>query len=153
MVHRIVKTALGGLLVVSLFLLAGACRQALVPDSKTHVITLAADDFTVTPVLGATTVLAAAEYAVEAITAADLENALIKFNLQFASSNTWNEVPFSLHARVTESRSASVQLTVVTSAGSVRVVVLGDITADEMDFALRNVFGGAKIRVRVLPTE
>ena len=154
MIHRIVGATIVGLFIVSTLLL-GACQLGRggqsPPASKTYLITIDAEDFTVGET--APTTVAIADHKV-GLTAADVRDAVITAQLQFRGQTAWEPLPYTISGWVPTAeprRSASVTLTYQVREEMVRLMATGDLTKSEMELFLR-IFTGFKVRIRVVPT-
>lgn len=151
------KTVLGGLVIA---LALAACQQGpgssseskqSPPESKVHVFTIRARDFSISPISTFTTI-ATADYSVSSITADDVDHGLVTADVQVVSGAGWLALPHVVHIGLT-TYSVSTTLTYSYSEGGMRISVQGDVTAAEMSGAILPVFDGYRIRVLVIPTE
>ena len=146
--HRIIlRTVLGGL-VIALALVAceeGPGSSQSPPESKVHVFTIRARDFTIVP-LSTFTTAATADYSVSAITAADVEHGLVTADVQTVSGGSWVALPYVFHIGLTN-YSVSTTVTYAYDTGGVRISVQGDMTVAEMRAGILPVLDGYRIRV------
>ena len=85
------------------------------PESKVHVFTIRARDFTISPISTFTTI-ATADYSVSAITAADVEHGLVTADVQNVPGASWGALPLVFHIGLTN-YSVSMTLTYAYSTG------------------------------------
>lgn len=156
MIHRIVGTTIVGLFAAASMFLLGACQLGRggqsPPVSKTYLLTLRPDDFTV--IEAEPTTVARAAYKVD-ITATDVRDAVITAQLQFPTAEgAWEPFPYTVNGFVPGSdpkRAASLTLTYQVQEGRVQLMATGSLTGPEMQLSFI-LFNGFKIRIRVVPT-
>ena len=128
----------------------GGSSESGLPESKVHEITIQPADFTLNQL--PYSVIANAEYQVSMITQADVEQGSVTAAVQTVpGSGVWVALPFVNSIRV-QSIPITVTLSYAYTRGVVRISLLGNVTADDMQQFL-NEYQGYRVRIVVVPAK